>query len=34
MEEIIYFEINNWFAGRDYPEDEIFSKSIVGKKGS
>lgn len=19
MEEIVYFEINNWFAGRDYP---------------
>ena len=28
MEEIIYFEINNWFAGRDYPDDEIFSKWI------
>jgi hypothetical protein len=28
MEEIIYFEINNWFAGRDYPEDEIFYKWI------
>lgn len=28
MEEIIYFEINDWFAGRDYPNDEIFSKWI------
>ena len=27
-EEIVYFEINNWFAGRDYPDDEIFSKWI------
>lgn len=27
-EEIIYFEINNWFAGRDYPNDEIFYKWI------
>ena len=28
MEEIVYFEINNWFAGRDYPNDEIFCKWI------
>lgn len=28
MEEIIYFEINNWFSGRDYPDDEIFHKWI------
>lgn len=28
MEEIVYFEINNWFAGRDYPDDEIFGKWI------
>ena len=28
MEEIVYFEINNWFAGRDYPDDEIFCKWI------
>ena len=28
MEEIVYFEINNWFAGRDYPNDEIFYKWI------
>ena len=28
MEEIIYFEINNWFCGRDYPDDEIFHKWI------
>ena len=27
-EEIVYFEINNWFAGRDYPDDEIFCKWI------
>lgn len=27
-EEIVYFEINNWFAGRDYPDDEIFRKWI------
>lgn len=24
MNEIIYFELNNWFAGRDYPNDEPF----------
>lgn len=28
MEEIVYFEINNWFCGRDYPNDEIFRKWI------
>ena len=28
MEEIVYFEINNWFADRDYPNDEIFYKWI------
>lgn len=28
MEEIVYFEINNWFCGRDYPNDEIFYKWI------
>lgn len=27
-EEIVYFEINNWFAGKDYPKDEIFCKWI------
>ena len=25
-DEIVYFEINNWFEGRDYPPDEIFNK--------
>ena len=24
MSEIIYFEINNWFSGRDYPDIEPF----------
>lgn len=24
-EEIIYFELNNWFAGRDYPDAEPFN---------
>lgn len=24
MQEIIYFELNNWFAGRDYPDAEPF----------
>lgn len=23
-ENIIYFEVNNWFAGRDFPDDEPF----------
>ena len=27
-EEIIYFEINNWFEGRDYPNDDIFRKYV------
>ncbi len=24
MNEIIYFEINSWFSGRDFPDDPIF----------
>jgi hypothetical protein len=28
MEEIIYFEINDWFSGRDYPNDETFRKFV------
>ena len=24
-EELVYFELNNWFEGRDYPADERFS---------
>ena len=28
MEEIIYFEINNWFSGRDFPNDETFRKFV------
>jgi hypothetical protein len=24
MNEIVYFELNNWFSGRDYPDDEPF----------
>ena len=28
MENIINFEINNWFSGRDYPNDETFIKWI------
>lgn len=24
MNEIVYFELNNWFAGRDYPDNERF----------
>ena len=26
MEEIIYFSVNNWFSGRDYPPLECFHK--------
>ena len=29
MEEIVYFEINNWFCGRDYPKDDVFKKWIA-----
>ena len=28
MNEIVYFEINNWFKFRDFPPDEIFCKWI------
>lgn len=24
MNEVVYFELNNWFAGRDYPNEEPF----------
>ena len=24
MDNVIYFELNNWFSGRDYPDDEPF----------
>lgn len=27
-EEVIYFSVNNWFSGRDYPETENFIKWI------
>lgn len=27
-EDIIYFEIDNWFSGRDYPNDEIFRNGL------
>ena len=23
--EIVYFELNNWFSGRDYPNEEPFT---------
>ena len=26
--EIVYFDLNNWFSGRDYPDDEIFRKWV------
>lgn len=26
MNESVYFELNNWFAGRDYPDNERFLK--------
>lgn len=28
MEEIVYFEVNNWFSGRDYPPIEKLAKLI------
>lgn len=31
-QEIVYFEINNWFSGRDYPDDEIFHKWICNNQ--
>ena len=34
MEEIVYFSINNWFSGRDYPPDEIFSKWVENRQFS
>ena len=24
MKEVVYFELNNWFIGRDYPNEEPF----------
>lgn len=33
MDNCIYFEVNNWFAGRDYPDEEPFL-SWVGDLGS
>jgi hypothetical protein len=24
MEDVVYFELNNWFAGQDYPDCEPF----------
>lgn len=24
MEDVVYFELNNWFSGRDYPNEEPF----------
>lgn len=33
-EEIIYFEINNWFCGRDYPNDETFRKWVANRNFS
>ena len=32
MEEIIYFEINNWFAGRDYPYEDPFKQWVKDAK--
>lgn len=28
MNEVIYFELNNWFAGRDYPIDGLLKKYV------
>lgn len=25
MNDVVYFELNNWFGGRDYPNDEPFN---------
>lgn len=33
-EEIIYFEINNWFAGRDYPNEEPFKQWVKDEQFS
>lgn len=27
--EVIYFELNNWFRGRDYPDDEPFISWMI-----
>ena len=29
MEEIIYFELDNWFCGRDYPNAEPFTSTVI-----
>lgn len=33
-EEIIYFEINNWFCGRDYPNDTTFMNFVKNRSFS
>lgn len=33
ISEIVYFEINNWFAGRDYPNREPFLSWVTGYGG-
>ena len=30
MEDIVYFELNNWFAGKDYPAEEPFLSWMSG----
>ena len=32
MEEIIYFELNNWFSGRDYPPYEPYESWVVNRQ--
>lgn len=32
MEKLIHFELNNWFAGRDYPECEPFETWVTNNK--
>ena len=29
MEEVVYFSVNNWFCGRDYPPTKNFKKWLV-----
>lgn len=34
MEKLVYFELNNWFSGRDYPNEEPFISWIKTNKFS
>ena len=32
--DLVYFELNNWFSGRDYPNDQTFERWVLDYKFS